>query len=294
MYTQKLAPTVKWLIEEGTFSEDIQSIVDEVRSQGMIAETTRYKPFESGDYDQFGPDDCVIVLGSINLVRQIQRQKPWIPGVFANFLNFDCLTYYAYFGRYLLNEDYHIMPLGEVKRKHEYLQKKYGKLFIRPCSGTKNFTGQILDFDSLLKYEDQYGKPEIPVVISSAKEIRQEYRIFCSGDRFIAGSMYYDDQGIYHTEALKTTIENLSEGKFGDDDHNAINAISYAENVLKEVKWRPDKIFGMDIALDRLGHPYLLEINSFSCSGWYKTPPKMLVAEAARLAKMEWEEINSI
>lgn len=289
-----VAPTVKWLIEEGTFSEDIQPIVDEIRQQGMIAETIRYKPFESGEYNQFSPDDCVIVLGSINLVRQIQRQKPWLPGSFANFQNFDCLTYYAYFGKYLLNENYYIMPLGEVKRKHDHLQRKHGKLFIRPCSGTKNFSGQILDFGSLLNHEDQYGKPELPVVISSAKEIRQEYRMFCSGEKYIAGSMYYNDQGIHHTEALKTTIEDLSSGKFGNDDHNAINAISYAENILKKVKWRPDKIFGMDIALDASGHPHLLEINSFSCSGWYKTPPKMLVAEAARLAREEWEEINNI
>jgi len=287
-------PVVKWLIEEGTFSEDIDSIVKEVRSQGMIAEKVRYKPFGSGNYDQFDNNDCVIVLGSINLVKQIQKEKPWVPGSFANFPNFDCLTYYAHFGPYLLNHDYHIMPLREVSRRYEDLYEKYGRMFIRPCSGTKNFTGQILIPDSVCRYEDQYGKPELPVIISSAKEIRQEYRMFCSGNKFIAGSMYYNDQGQYHTEALKTTIQNLVDGKFGNDDHHAINAISYTENILKEVKWKPDNIFCMDIAIDALGHPYLLEINSFSCSGWYKAPPGPIVAEAARLAIEEWQEINNI
>lgn len=291
---RKTPTTVKWLIEEGTFSEDIQPIVDEIRLQGMIAQTTKYKPFESGEYDQFGPDDCVIVLGSINLVKQIQKQKPWIPGSFANFPNFDCLTYYAHFGSCLLNENYYIMPLAEVKRKFNNLQLKHGRLFIRPCNGLKSFAGQILDYGDLSKNQDRYGKPELSVVVSSAKEIRQEYRLFCSGNKFIAGSMYYNKDGVYQVEPLKTTIEDLNKNKFGDDDHSAIAAISYAENILKEVKWRPDAVFAMDIALDTSGHPHLLEINSFSCSGWYKTPPKMLVAEAAKLAIKEWEEINNI
>jgi hypothetical protein len=48
---------------------------------------------------------------------------------------------------------------------------------------------------------------------------------------------------------------------------------------------------------DRIGggdQTRLIEINSFSCSGWYKTPPEKLVAKAAELALQEWNEINDI
>jgi len=284
---KKVSPVVKWLIEEGTFSEDITPIVEEIRNQGMVAETTRYKPFESGEYNQFGDDDCVIVLGSINLIRQIQKQKPWIPGYFANFHNFDCLCYYAYFGEFLWNKDYYIMPLGDVKRCFYSLQLKHGRLFIRPCSGTKNFTGQILDYGELLRYQDQYGKPDLPVVIAPAFDIKSEFRIFCSGNSVIAGSMYYNQNADYETAPI-----DLS----SDEKYSSI-AVKYAQHILENVSWRPDKVFAMDIGLgcERFGAvPQLIEINSFSCSGWYKTPPAKLVAEAARLAREEWEEINNI
>jgi len=302
-YRSRPKTTVKWLIEEGTFSEDIAPIVDAIRSQGMIAETVRYKPFESGEYDQFGPDDCVIVLGSINLIRQIQRQKPWIPGSFANFPNFDCLTYYAYFGEYLWNENYHIMPLGEVKRKFDRLQRKHGNLFIRPCNGTKSFSGQILDYSNLLKNEDQYGKPELPVVLAPQMNIKSEFRIFCAKDKVLAGSMYYDHQGQYNTAPIKFSTEDIAKldyasiyhsNDFSPDEKHSIWAVTYAKELLNAVSWRPDKIFAMDIGLCSEGMPKLIEINSFSCSGWYKTPPKLLVAEAARIAREEWEEINNI
>lgn len=303
MNSLTIVPTVKWLIEEGTFSEDITPIVEEIRSQGMIVETVKYRPFESGEYNQFGPEDCVIVLGSINLVRQIQRQKPWIPGTFANFHNFDCLVYYAYFAEHLWNNPYYIMPLAEVKRRFNSLQLEHGQLFIRPSNGTKPFTGQILDYESLVKYQDQYGKPELTVVLAPAKDIKGEFRIFVAGDKILGGSMYYDFQGNYNTAPIKYLPEDIAkldylhlyESKdFSFDDKLSIWAVSYAQALLKAVSWRPDKIFAMDIGLSPSGISSLIEINSFSCSGWYKTPPKLLVQEAARIAREEWEEINNI
>jgi len=277
--------TVKWLIEEGTFSEDIQPIVDEIRRQGMVAETVRYKPFESGEYKQFDDKDCVIVLGSINLIRQIQRQKPWIPGSFANFPNFDCMTYYAYFGEFLWNQGYRIMPLNEVKRHFDELQQQHGRLFIRPCSGAKQFTGQELDYDSLIRHQDQYGKPELPVVVAPFhRDIRSEFRLFCSDNKVIAGSMYYDHDSNYNPQPI-----DLSKM----DKYSSL-AVKYAESILEKVTWRPDKIFGMDIGIGNGDQTRLIEINSFSCSGWYKTPPEKLVAKAAELALQEWHEINDI
>jgi hypothetical protein len=273
----------KWLIEESVFSEDIQPIIDEIRQQGMVAETTRYKPFEGGEYNQFKNNDCVIVIGSINLVRQIQRQKPWIPGAFANFSNFDCLTYYAYFGEYLWNKDYYIMPLNEVKRKFDEISRKHGRLFIRPCTGMKAFTGQKLDYASIIRHQDNYGKPDLPVVVAPFMDIKSEFRLFCAGNKILTGS-YYNQDGIYATQE----IDLLSPDKY------SICAINYAQQILNTVSWRPDKIFAMDIGLSSRLTPGLIEINSFSCSGWYKANPSILIKEAAKLAADEWREINCI
>lgn len=278
---------VRWLIEDGTFSEDIQPIVKEIRKQGMTAETIRYKPFESGEYNQFRDEDCVIVLGSINLIQQIRKQKPWIPGYFANFHNFDCMIYYAHFAPYLwIKDSYRIMPLNEVKRQFNEMQLKYGRLFFRPCSGMKNFTGQELDYNSLLNHQDNYGKPELPVVIGKYLDISNEFRIFCSGKDIIDGSMYYDYQGNYNTKA----ISDLED----EDKKASILAMNFAQKILDETNWRPDRIFAMDIGVAETERVGLIEINSFSCSGWYKTNPENVIKKASELAIEEWNEINNI
>lgn len=276
--------TVKWLIEDGTFSEDIQPIVEEVYKQGMVAKVVKYLPFETGEYDQFEPHDCVVVLGSINLVRQIQRTKPWIPGAFANFKNMECLTYYAHFGKYLLNSEYHICPVGDLSRRIPDLEEKWGELFIRPSSGMKQFTGQRLDVKGWKSNPEMYGKPEQTVVVSPYNSgLRQEYRLFCSGTKVLGGSQYYNCEGQYETKGLDMNNLSIPEKR----------AVGFMEGILRETAWRPDPIFVADIGMLLNGHiPKLLEINSFSCSGWYKTPPAELVRSAAQAAIKEYEEIE--
>lgn len=289
---------VKWLIEEEVFSDDINPIIEEIKSQGMEVKTTRYKPFDGKEYNYYNDNDCVVVLGSINLVKQIQRKKPWIPGCFANFNNFDCLTYYAYFGEYLLNKNYYIMPLAEVKRKFNKSQSRNGSLFFRPCNGYKTFAGQLLDYDSLIREEEKYGKPELPVLISWAKDIQSEYRVFCSGNKVLGGSMYFDRKRELNSKNIEYSLDqakslDLNDKSLTKEQIDSASVISLAHDILQKVSWRPDKIFSMDFCISN-EFPVLMEINSFSCSGWYNTNPKPIVEEASRLALEEWKEINNI
>ena len=51
--------------------------------------------------------------------------------------NLRCASYYTYFGQYLLNNKYFLIPLGELlRRKTEIMEyfKSDGDLFVRPDS----------------------------------------------------------------------------------------------------------------------------------------------------------------
>lgn len=273
----KPLPEVKWLLEESVFGEDIPAVVQEIQKQGMAVEVVKYRPFANDPYDMFHDDDCVIAAGSINLIKHIQKTKPWLPGSFANFKNHDCQTYYAYYGKHLLNSDYRIMPLGELERKHNDLQLEWGNIFIRPCNGTKTFTGQILNIKSLKEIET-FGRPDLPIVASMGMRIGAEYRIFCTKDYPICGSQYRNDSGELEFRQIGTTQQDIMAGAF-------------ARCILEENTWFPDPIFALDIAFLRGSvNPYLLEISSFSCSGWYDSPLEPLIREASRLAQEEWME----
>src|SRR6185369_1586777 len=91
--------------------------------------------------------DCVIGYGTFPFARQIQLHRRWTPGAWATAGNLDCTTYFAYFGKFLLNQRYAIMPGVEAIRQADWLFATFGKddeVFVRPTSCDKSFTGRCV------------------------------------------------------------------------------------------------------------------------------------------------------
>lgn len=63
---------------------------------------------------------------------------------------------------------------------------------------------------------------------------------------------------------------------------------AFAENMLAEVRWRPDPIFMLDVceAEERL---WLVELNGFSCSWLYECDLATVIAKASEMARRAWE-----
>ncbi len=264
---------VKWLVENDVFDEDLGPLVDEIKWQGMEVVEIKYVPFESGTYDHFEDDDCVICYGSLNLIKQLQRQKPWVPGSWCNFKNFECTTYYAHFGKYLLNDRYIMMPLAEVKRRKDELYEKYdgNNIFIRPSTGFKTFSGKVVyleNFDNDFTWFDEFAKPESIAVVSKPHKIDAEYRFFVDNKSVIAGSSYRIN------------------GKLNFNAMVDENAKSLAAKIVKE-NWEPDPLYAIDIC-SCYGQYFLMEINSFSCSGLYHCDVKPIVKAASEQAIKEY------
>jgi hypothetical protein len=62
--------------------------------------------------------------------------------------------------------------------------------------------------------------------------------------------------------------------------------------MLKEVCWRPDPIFMMDIA-ESEGQLWLVELSGFSCSWLYACDVGAVVAAASELAARNWQRLAS-
>lgn len=266
---------VNWLIEDGPFAEDIGPILSAINSQGMNYNLVKYIPFQSGQYNLYNKKDCVICYGSINLIRQLQKEYSWVPGSWCNFKNFECSTYYSYFGKHLLNDDYIMLPFNEIGRRKELLYNYFGDpIFIRPNSGVKTFTGHLLDkkyFDKDFAHMLSFVSPESLTIISSAKNIEKEWRFIACDKKIISGCQYMEKGEL-------NILTNYDE-----------YAKLAADKVASEV-WEPDSIYVIDICLERYIGYKLLEINSFSCSGWYLNDPNIIVAEAKRKAIEEYTD----
>lgn len=274
---------VKWLIEDYEHDSSLEPLMSEIKKQGMDLEVVKYEPWESGEFNQYSNEDCVVFYGTLNLARQLQREKGWVPGIYCNFKNLCCKTYFSYWGKYLFNNNYIMLPMPEILRKRDYVFDNFGVddcIFIRPDSGAKAFTGQVIkreDIDKEFKLFAHYaGKPldEIIAVISSPKPISKEWRIVIIDGKTVAYSQYKKDD--------KLDIEE------GADEGAIILA-----NEIANSGWSPDIAYTLDICLSN-GEYSLLEANSFSCSGLYLCSPEAVVKAVSEAALKEWKEYNEV
>ena len=121
-----------WLIEAGVYGDEATPLLREIRRQGMIGELLSPQflkkgtvPVVHGHY--LNPGACVIGYGTLPFARQIQVHMGWIPGAWCTPENLDCAAYFAYFGKFLLNQHYAILPGVEAIRQRDWLFSVFGR-----------------------------------------------------------------------------------------------------------------------------------------------------------------------
>jgi hypothetical protein len=267
-----------WLIEAGVYGDEALPLLTEIRRQGMAVAVVPPSQVKQGaapvlDGKSLTPDNCVLGYGTFPFARQIQLHQPWVPGAWCNPENLDCMAYFAYFGKFLLNQHYAAMPGVEAIRQRDWLYSIFGmedEVFVRPTGCHKLFTGRRISRESFADAlaPTRYDRVT-QVVIASPKLISWEWRLVAVGDRIIAGSQYARDG----ERAISPTCP--------------AEVRAFAETMLTEVRWRPDPIFMLDVC-EAEGRMRLVELNGFSCSWLYRCDLSSVVTEARALAAQEW------
>jgi hypothetical protein len=278
---------VKWVIEDFEPDNSFGKLAEEVKRQGMDCETIRYLPMQSGSYDVFQDNSCVIFQGSIELALQLQKQKKWIPGSWLTPKNYECTTYYTHFGKYLFNDPYIFVTSGELLRRFEWLQKQaFGGLkqflFFRPSSGLKPFVACIQNVESKDAFKsswwpwvEQFMEPSDIIVVSTAKDILKECRFVCAEHEIITGCQYRKGEKSQYDPGYPDGAKKLAD-------------------MIAHETFSPDPMYIIDICQGADLNYYLLEINSFSCGGLYACEMDPIVKRASEIALKEWTKIGEI
>lgn len=265
--------TPKWLIEADVFSaaEDERLIAELIRQKIPHVVTKFGKSYEEYFAD-FEDNDCVIFHGSLQFGAMIRRKTNWT-GLFCNLPKFECLYYYPHFGEHLLNGEYVMLPFGELNRRKDWLFANVGidgKMFIRPSSGFKTFTGMVTSFetwDKDFKLFDLRIVPETLVLVSPPAKINREWRIVVVDGKVIAGSEY------------KT-----------DSPQNPPNEVfEYSQKVVNFSKFNPDPVWTIDVCETGSREFKVVEVGSFSCAGLYACDPEPIVTQVTTIALREWK-----
>ncbi|MBD2461417.1 ATP-grasp domain-containing protein [Oscillatoria sp. FACHB-1407] len=270
---------VNWLIERHVFDADEQ-FLEELKKQKYLYKEIRYLDFRPEAAKKYFPDhECVLFRGTLNLGRDILRTS-WIPGAYMDEKNLRCTTYYTYFGQYLLNNKYFILPLGELIRRREeifeYFQSN-GELFIRPDSNMKSFRAgvfnvQVLNTMKTLGSELRRDETTL-VLVSGKRSITKEWRFFVYKDEIITGSLYLVGE---------ERIDERVKGGY---------LVNYLAEVLKQVNWYPELLYTVDVC-ESEGELFILELGSFSCAGEYGCDLSLIVEAGAKAAWEDYEAVN--
>lgn len=279
---------VGWLIDADMFDGYRDQLVAAIRDQGHAARLIHAPspPYRWDDVgcsyrETFPKDACVISHGDIELVTRIQKEGRWTPGAFCTIENFGYSTYACWFGKYLLNSEYIMLPFGELDRCQDFVFDSVGRddrVFIRPDSPLKLFTGQIATRGTFSADLEFMGFYEFPVnslvVVSSPKTIKNEWRFVIANGKVVAGCQYKRGDNLdYQPE--------YDDGAF--DLAQSITAIGY----------EPDPVWVMDICKTSDNAYHLLEIGGFSFSDLYACNMADVVTAASAAAKAVWERAGT-
>jgi hypothetical protein len=252
---------ITWLVEKFLFDEYEKRLCQTIKDSGseciVIDDTDINFDFDKKIKNRFTDKDCVIFYGSLQLGRKIHSRTNFIPGIFLTIENYECYKYYGFYGNKLLNSDYLMMGLNDVKRNKEKIFNYFSidSIFIRPSNGYKTFTGQCLnkekfeyELDVLCKSYDGVDMDQL-VVIAKKQDVHQESRFIIIDSKLIDGSIYMID-GVLNKEKM---ID--------------LKAMELAQSVIG--CYEPDRAFTIDIAKLKDGNYKILEIGSFCCASLY-------------------------
>ncbi|MDB5384367.1 MAG: hypothetical protein JWM11_13 [Planctomycetaceae bacterium] len=277
--------SVGWLLDASVFDvyhDELAAAV--VRNGDQVKSLNRPNPPYGWDdtgsayRKAFPVGSCVVTHADIDLVQRVLADGCWTPGAFATIDHFSCVHYFSHFGRFLLNQDYAMLPFAELSRCSEFLFDTFGRdgrMFVRPDSPLKLFAGLVVSRETFAKDLDFMAfysfPPESLVVVSSPKTIVKEWRFVVAEQSIVASSQY------------KEGAESMA--RSGADDEavglaNAILALGYS----------PDPVWVMDICETSDGRYHLLEIGGFSFANLYGCDKDAVVKAVSRMAQRVHKE----
>ena len=146
-------------------------------------------------------DGPVVFHGSLGNAARIAKLGRWTPGAYCNAEGFRCSAWYSAAGEWLVHEEYASTTVaalverpGEVAR---HLVDADGKVFVRPDSPLKPFSGRVVSLEGLkpadLDHGFYYDDLELPVVVTKTQSLGAEYRFVIARKAVVTGCRYEAD-----------------------------------------------------------------------------------------------------
>jgi hypothetical protein len=265
---------VHWLIEAGVFERTAKGVCNALAAVNQP--WTRYYD-GINDTDLPSTDQPVLFWGSLGAAYADRVAERWTPGAVGDAQRFACSAYFSALRDIpFANSDAVFTTVSELVADTGRVVGPLGspdRLFVRPDSPLKPFSGRELSVTEVslaaLDHGFYYEDEQLPVVVSSPKEVGREWR-FVIGERTVVAECEYQ----------------ASRDGAGTDVPDGARAL--AERVAA-AQWQAASLYVVDVG-EADGEHRVMELNPFSGADLYDCDPKAVVEVASRIAARLFEE----
>jgi len=230
--------------------------------------------FNGDELNFFHDGEIVLCQTSLGLALRIQKETNWNPGPWLTAENYECVKYYPILqesGIPLFNGKCKFYTRKNIEQNINSIIKEYGekesnRIFIRPSSGLKTFTGMVFQWREPYWSQDWFWVEEgtndsdilmVASPVGHYDRIVAEWRFIASDKEIISGSQYMKESEKEYSEVWEQEAYEL--------------AFETAQ------VFQPDPMYTIDICKTANDKFYVMELNSFSCAGLYGCDLKPVV-----------------
>jgi len=277
----------KWFVEDFHPDNRFGDLADEAKLQGCDVHVEKYIPMEGMDLSFIDKDDFVLTQTSINFALQIKKQTNWKPGPWLTVENYECFHYYPklqsaripLFNGNCLFDTRENVEKGITKYVDVLGEPSSGRIFIRPSSGLKPFTGMVFiarepywtnDWNWVRLGTQPQDILLIARPVGYEDRIVAEWRFIAAEGEIITGSQY------------KKESESDYSPYFEEQ------ALELAKETAKV--YQPDPMYTVDICKNARNEFFVMELNSFSCAGLYGCELKPVVERALDIVRRTYHD----
>jgi hypothetical protein len=196
--------------------------------------------------------------GSLGNAARINDELNWAPGSFCNASAFRCSTWYDGAREWLLHTDWRSLPANKFVDSADDVAASLGctdRIFVRPDSPLKPFSGRVLDIASVtlaaLDHGFYFDDESLPVVAAPIRNVGREWRFVVVGADVIAGSAY--------DAATRSAVSDQPDS----------DAWTYAQSVASAIS-APADVYILDVCVCECdGELRLIELNPFGGADLY-------------------------
>lgn len=217
-------------------------------------------------------DGPVVVLSNLGVAGLFSREKRFTPGVWLDLDGFRCSSYYSALSRYILQDDYVMMPVFDIINRSDRVFGYFGgdRVFIRPDGNDKVFNGQVVFKDNFSEWFYSLGVGDDTLaVISGYKVVDVEWRVVVVDGVAVGGSQYMVMGEINISSGVPGGVLRFAELVFGLYDLHRVMCV--------------------DVGLFN-GEYRVVEISSINTSGLYDCDLESIFRGVIRVAVEEFEQ----